>query len=215
MIKECDGIILDIDGTMWDSTEICARGYNNAITRLLGKDYPHCNADLLRKLFGKTTAEIGAGLFPDRTPQEQYDFTMECIHDEMICFRETPPQPFPGLKDVLTLLKTKADLFIVSNCECGYIEFFMKCSDIDGSYIKEHLCVGDTGLDKQGNISLLIEKYGLKHAVYVGDVQGDADSAHAAGIPIIFASYGFGNICDADYTVNSLEELPGLFGIQR
>ena len=211
-LQECDGIIFDIDGTMWDSTEICARGYNRAIDRLLGRDYPHCNAAILKKLFGKTTQEIGAGLFPDRTRQEQYDFTMECIREEMVCFHETPPVPFEGLREVLELLKGHFPMFIVSNCECGYIEFFMESGGLE-EYFTDHLCPGDTGLDKKGNIGEIIRRHGLKKAVYIGDVQGDADSAHGAGIPIIYAAYGFGTVSDPDCTIQTLAQLPELFGL--
>ena len=63
LMLRCDGIIFDVDGTLWDSTDICALGFNRAIERLLGKDYPKTNGDQLKKLFGKTTAGIGAGLF--------------------------------------------------------------------------------------------------------------------------------------------------------
>ncbi len=212
IIKGCDGIILDIDGTLWDSTQVCAIGYNKAISRLLGEDYPHCDGAKLKTLFGKTTAGIGAGLFPDRTEQEQYDFTMECIREEMICLHRTPPRPYEGVRQALSRIRENIDLFIVSNCESGYIELFMESCGLEDC-IKDHLCPGDTGFDKKGNILEIIRRYDLKQAVYVGDVQTDAEAAHGAGIPIIYASYGFGQIKDAEYRIDRPDQLPGLFGI--
>lgn len=201
-----DGIIFDVDGTLWDSTEICALGFNRAIDRLLGKDYPRTNADQLKTLFGKTTAGIGAGLFPDRSPQEQVDFTLECIREEMVCLREEAPLPYPGIPEAVRELSKRYPLFIVSNCEQGYIELFMESSGLT-SYFTDHLSLGDTGHVKKDNIEEIIRRNHLKNAVYIGDVQGDADSAHGAGIPIIYAAYGFGKIKDAEYTIQSPLEL--------
>ena len=52
-----------------------------------------------------------------------------------------------------------------------------------------------------------MERNHLKYPVYVGDVQGDADASHAAGVPIIYASYGFGEITDAEEKIDRFEDL--------
>ena len=129
----------------------------------------------------------------------------------MICLHETPPGPFEGIREALERLKGLCPMFIVSNCEGGYIEFFLESSNLT-EYFTDHLCLSDTGFNKKGNIEEIIRRHGLKNAVYVGDVQGDADSAHGAGIPIIYASYGFGNVSDPDYVIASPGELPDVFG---
>ena len=54
---------------------------------------------------------------------------------------------------------------------------------------------------------LLAERNALDCAVYVGDTQGDLDSASAAGIPFIFASYGFGTV---DKEVPEAENIDGI-----
>jgi phosphoglycolate phosphatase len=38
----------------------------------------------------------------------------------------------------------------------------------------------------------VVQDFNLQQPVYVGDTQGDYDSATKAGVPIIFAEYGFG-----------------------
>lgn len=205
-----DGIIFDVDGTLWDSTEICARGFNRAIERLLGKDYPRTDADQLKTLFGKTTAGIGAGIFPDRTPEEQVAFTLECIREEMVCFEEEAPKPYPGVPEMVKELAKRYKLFIVSNCEQGYIEFFMDSSGLR-EYFTDHLSLGDTGRVKKDNIEEIVRRNHLKNAIYIGDVQGDADSAHGAGVPIVYAAYGFGKIKDAEYEIHSPLELTQIF----
>ena len=52
-----DGIIFDVDGTLWDSTEAVARSWNQAIEE--NTDFSlSLTADWLKSLFGKTMDEI-------------------------------------------------------------------------------------------------------------------------------------------------------------
>lgn len=39
---------------------------------------------------------------------------------------------------------------------------------------------------------LLMERNGIAEAAYVGDTQGDLEAARLAGIPFVWAAYGFG-----------------------
>ena len=58
-----DGIIFDVDGTLWDSTEVVARSWNQAINE--NSDLPaDLTAAKIKSLFGKTMNEITAALFP-------------------------------------------------------------------------------------------------------------------------------------------------------
>ena len=63
---------------------------------------------------------------------------------------------------------------------------------------------------KADNIKLVMERNGAERAIYVGDIQKDSDAAHKAGIDCIYASYGFGEICDAVATLKSFDELPAV-----
>lgn len=48
----------------------------------------------------------------------------------------------------------------------------------------------------------------LRRPVNVGDTQKDAAAAEKAGIPFIFAEYGFGDAPNAALRIGSIEELP-------
>ena len=52
-----------------------------------------------------------------------------------------------------------------------------------------------------------MERNGLKDVVYVGDTQGDADACKAAGVPFVFAEYGFGDVPDAEDRISKISEL--------
>lgn len=95
---------------------------------------------------------------------------------------------------------------IVSNCQSGYIELFLRKTGLE-PYITDTECYGDTGKNKDENIRLVVERNSLKHPVYVGDTQGDCDAAAKAGVPFVFASYGFGQADHADAVIASFDEL--------
>ena len=49
-----------------------------------------------------------------------------------------------------------------------------------------------------------------KLTVYVGDTQGDADACAKAGIPMIWVSYGFGQVKEPWAAVDRFDALPAL-----
>jgi phosphoglycolate phosphatase len=78
-------------------------------------------------------------------------------------------------------------------------------------YFCDFECAGDTGLSKGENLALVISRNGFRAPVFIGDTQGDANAAKAAGIPFIFARYGFGSAPDALWGVDGVKDLLEMF----
>lgn len=97
-------------------------------------------------------------------------------------------------------------LFIVSNCQCGYIEAFLKYHKL-GEYFKDFECSGKTSLVKGENIVDIMKRNHLEHSIYVGDTQGDCDAAKLANIPFVYASYGFGEVDRYDYVIKEISDI--------
>lgn len=74
-------------------------------------------------------------------------------------------------------------------------------------YISGHLCFGDTGTEKGETIRRLMARHDITSAVYIGDTQGDLDAADGAGIPFVYAAYGFGEVARWDEKIGSFPEL--------
>ena len=113
---------------------------------------------------------------------------------------------FPKLEETLKRLSQKYKLFIVSNCQDGYIQCFFKAHKLN-KYFLDYECWGVTGLSKGENNKIIMERNQLKGPIYVGDTNGDAEAAKVAGIPFVFARYGFGNVEEYDFVIDSFEEL--------
>ena len=186
-----ESLIFDIDGTLWDSRVLVAEGYNLQLQEE-GLAQFRTDPETLKALFGKVMTDIADALFPTLPAQERYPLMERCMARENRYLHENPCQVgYPGIRETLEALSRNHRLFIVSNSQCGYPEVCMEKLGIR-ELISGHLCFGDTQAPKGETIRILMERHGITSAAYIGDTQGDADAARDAGIPFVWASYGFG-----------------------
>lgn len=203
-----DSIIFDVDGTIWDSTQSVADSWNIAIKKHSGLDLTLDPVSLSR-VFGKTMTEIADAFFPGLEPAERMKLLDFCFEEENRYLETHPGIVYEGVAETIRDLAGRYPLFIVSNCQCGYIEVMLKTTGL-APYIKDHLCFGETQTPKGDTIRTLVARNGLKAPVYVGDTRGDADACSAAGVPFIFAEYGFGDVPDARMRIRTFSDLKSL-----
>ena len=201
------GIIFDLDGTLWDSAENVCKAWNE----VFHLRYPALNKTItvpeLHSYMGKTPDVIGELMFPDLDPALRKEIIDACGSHENEFLLEKGGILYPDVVETLERLRERYSLYIVSNCQEGYIEGFLEFYEL--SYLFEDFeSAGKTGLSKAENNRLVMERNGVSLAVYVGDTQGDLDAADAAGIPFIHASYGFGNTNRPTAAINTFAELP-------
>lgn len=205
-----ENIIFDVDGTLWDSTEVVAQAWNKAIAEV-GGTKAVVNAAILKREFGKTMKVIADNLFPDADEVMKALLMKKCCVYEYEALEENEETLlYPAVVETIKELAQRHRLFIVSNCQTGYIELFMKKAGVE-AYIEDWECFGDTGKVKGENIRLLMERNKLAGAVYVGDTQGDYEATQLARIPFIFAQYGFGSVENPAQAIECFEELLPLF----
>jgi phosphoglycolate phosphatase len=123
--------------------------------------------------------------------------------------RERGGELYPFVRELLPELSRARPLFIVSNCQAGYIEAFF---DFTGCarFFRDHECWGSTGRAKAENLAELIARNALARPVYVGDTAGDQEAAMACGVPFVHARYGFAPGLCSPLAISSFAELPGL-----
>ncbi len=204
-----DGIIFDVDGTIWDSTPVVQDAWNQALIDI-GIEDVKVTAGRLKGLFGLPMDEIIADILPMYSEEIRKKYKPVCYEYEERYLREKAGIVYPQLEEVLKELSSRTKLFVVSNCQAGYVELLYEKTGFE-KYFIDHLCPGDTGLLKADNIRLIMERYQLQNPVYVGDTQMDANACKDAGVPIVFASYGFGRVENPDYVIKSPIDLLTLF----
>ena len=204
------GIIFDMDGTLWDSAAQVAESWNVA-AKGIGYEY-HLTAEDIMAVMGKPMDELAELIFKQPNREDSMRLLKVCGDYENEYLRENGAKLYPELRNTMETLKTMGySLYIVSNCQSGYIEAFL-------DYYKFHdlfddiECFGNNNKQKNENISLIVDRNELDKAVYVGDIQGDYEATMKAGLPFIHAAYGFGKINDKVVTINELKELPEIIG---
>lgn len=199
------GIIFDMDGTLWDSAAGVAESWNEAMRRTGYKRKPLTAQDI-QSVMGKTMEDIANILFPDLDHVDQENLSNLCYQLENEYLREHGGVLYSNIRETMERLKETYHLYIVSNCQSGYIEAFLGYYRFD-DLIEDFACYGDNSEPKGVNIKLLCERNGLDDAVYVGDIQGDYDESMKAGVRFIHAAYGFGTIKEKVPKIHKFEEL--------
>ena len=117
-----DGLILDVDGTLWDSTSIVADAWTKAV-RENGCEDLTITADMLKQLFGKTMNVIADLLLPELSAEERCHIMDVCCKYEHRALEENECHIcYSKVVDTIQTLSEKLPVFIVSNCQSGYIE---------------------------------------------------------------------------------------------
>lgn len=190
-----DGILFDLDGTLWNATDAITVSWAEAL-----KDAPDVEQlptkEQLESVMGMTAEELMATLFPTLTKERHLELFERCCQVENVYLREHGGTLYPEMEETLSRLSEKLPLFIVSNCNAEYIPCFLDAHKLH-SYFRDWECIGRTGKPKGDNIQLVVQRNGLEHPVYIGDTSMDQDAAGKAGVPFIYAAYGFGQVTGA------------------
>lgn len=201
-----DGILFDLDGTLWDSTPALA-----GIWKIIFARHPELKRGPIeipevRGCMGLLLDDIARKLFPDEPDEVRLPLNEEFIELAPAYLAEHRGEAYPGAAEVLERLTKTTRLFVVSNCQEGYIEGFYEATGL-GGFFSGSECAGHTGLPKSENIKLVVERYGLKSPVYIGDTMLDYTSARDAGVPFLHAAYGFGEVPEAS-AVQAFTDIP-------
>lgn len=200
-----DAIIFDIDGTLWDSRIPVAHSWNRSIEKYTGKPSTF-TPEYLGQYFGRTMDVIVSVLLPDKTPEERAKYGELIFQEENEWLEHEPGLVYPGVEETMEQLRARWPLYVVSNCQCGYIETMLRVTGL-GRFISGTLCYGDTNEGKGKNLVTLANRYGLKSPIYVGDTQGDADACAEAGMPMVYAAYGLGEVRHPWKRIDAFAEL--------
>jgi phosphoglycolate phosphatase len=202
-----NGIIFDIDGTLWDASESVAAAWNEVLAQQTDTAGLQIPPEQMRSLMGKTAAEIYRVLFPGLSEKRRSEIGELCSKHTNGYLQEHLGTLYPQVKETLRELSRDFRLFIVSNCQVNYLEILLDRCGLR-SFFTDTECYGRTLKSKGENIQLLLDRNNLEKAVYVGDTQLDFDSAQYAGIPFLHAAYGFGSINEKVPAIQAFSELP-------
>ncbi len=202
-----EAIIFDLDGTMWNALDSILLTWNRVVA-----NHPECGRgeitpEEMGVCLGLPMTAIADRLFPSLSQKKQDELLAECCELENAYLAKHGGILYPYLKETLAALKNEYKLFVVSNCQKGYIESFIKAHGLE-EYFDDIECWGNNLLPKGENNKVIMRRNNVTRAVYVGDTSGDEESARVAGIPFVFANYGFGEAISPDVVLSEFSRLP-------
>ena len=203
--KRIDAMIFDLDGTLWNTVDSCLK-----VTSLVKKEHSDITKDVTRKeiesAMGKISDEIVNIYYGYLSREKGEKYANEAFNKNVENLLKEGGTLYPNTRETIIKLSKKYKLYIVSNCVKGYIESFLNTSGLKDCF-EDYESYGNTLLSKGENIKLVISRNNLKNAIYIGDTEGDMKASTYAGIPFVYASYGFGKVESFDYKINDISEL--------
>ena len=141
-----DGILFDLDGTLWDSRDGVLKAWNEVISLHPEAERGPLTKEEILPCFGLPMNEIRDRLLKDAAPEAR-ERVMEamCAHENEYLLAHGGIL-FPDLEDTLAYLAARFPLFIVSNCQDGYIQAFLGAHRL-GKYFKDQISEGKIDKD--------------------------------------------------------------------
>lgn len=192
-------LIFDLDGTLWDSRATIIKIWNEVLGKhqLIQREL---KPEDMNQYMGLLAHDIVKDIIPGISDLQAQALLSEIVAEENKILHIHGGILYDGVESTLKSLASTHSLFIVSNCQDGYIESFLEYYQFNNLFIdfESH---GRTQKTKSENIKLLMERNHLtiEDSVYIGDTQTDYNSAKANGLPFVFCQYGFGELSDSRY----------------
>lgn len=201
-----NNLIFDLDGTIWDARHTVLKTWNEVFLKF---GFDEVSLEELTLYTGLEQHEIIMNLL-------NTNYENACKLSSLLAIEEQKKIDdiggvlYPDVKNSLFELNKKFNLYIVSNCQDGYIESFLKYYELNNLFI-DYESAGKTKKSKEKNIKLLMNRNQIINAVYIGDTEGDNLASKSNNIPFVYAKYGFGNVKSFDYVIHKFSELLSIF----
>ena len=206
-LPEIEDVIFDLDGTLWDSCAGVAQAWTK-VAGMLGYSIKFLTDDI-KNFMGLSGSEIKKILKRDFKITDE-KFFQECVKEEVNTLCKENTQLYKNVEETLSILKqNNKRLFIVSNCQEGYIEKFLQIYNLK-KYFNDFLCSGNVFKNKTCALSFLKDKYQIEKFIYVGDLEKDFDACFNNGGDFVFAAYGFGKDNNYLNKIDKILQLPKL-----
>lgn len=188
-------LIFDLDGTLWNACETIAQAWEQ-----VRKDFAIAgkiiDKEAVEGICGLITEEVFKVIFPNN--YQNKSLIEACLKAQSDLLATQGGKPYEGVIDMLHNLAKDYNLFIVSNCQKGYIELFINQFQL-ADQIKDFACYGDALQPKAYNIKTILKRNAIEKAVYIGDTMGDCQASRANELPFIYCAYGFGHVAPSQY----------------
>ena len=205
-------LIFDLDGTILDTLQDLKNAVNHALNFY---NLPEKDLEFVRKAIGNGTTVLIQRCTPSCLSGEERNKVFNTFKSYYLEHYVDCTKPYEGIKEMLTKLKGKVTLAVVSNKDNDLTnkiinkEYHGLFDIIQGSYL-DHPKKPDPYL-----INKIIKENNLDrdNCLYIGDTNIDKESATNAGLPYLLVNYGYRTkeelekMCPNDTTLSSVNDL--------
>ena len=205
-------VIFDLDGTILDTLEDLKNAVNHALNFY---NYPEKDLEFVRKAIGNGTTILIKRCTPSTLSDEERNKVFDVFKSYYLEHYADYTKPYIGIKEMLTKLKGKATLAVVSNKDNDLTKKIINKAFpglfdiIQGSYL-DHPKKPDPYL-----INKIIKENNIykEDCLYIGDTNVDKESATNVSLPYLLVNYGYRTkeelekMCPNDTTLSSVNEL--------
>jgi len=205
-------LIFDLDGTILDTLVDLKNAVNQALNYF---KLPEKDLEFVRKAIGNGTTVLIKRCTPSSLSDEERQKVFDVFKAYYLSHYADYTKPYPGMKEMLSKLKGKVTLAVVSNKDNDLTnkiitkEYPGLFDIIQGSYL-DHPKKPDPYL-----INKIIKENNINkdECLYIGDTNVDKESATNVGLPYLLVNYGYRTkeelekMCPNDTTISSVDEL--------
>src|SRR5262249_38707414 len=165
-----DAIVFDLDGTLWDTNASCAVAWNRVLARHRIPFRTITEHDV-RGVTGRPHDECIREVFAGLAEAHILTLAAETQTEDNRVVAELGGELFADVDAGLRRLCARYPLFIVSNCQAGYVETFFQWSTLGGCF-RDFECWGNTGLSKTQNLRVVIDRNTRRPPALAGATSG-------------------------------------------
>ena len=195
-------ICFDWDGTLADSMQLCVEELRLTLRRMGLPEQPE---DVLRRCNGPTYEEAASIV---GVPAGRVGEYMQTRLNAELELCPTVNRLFPGIREMLELLREQATLCVVSNGMRDYLSLCLRSVGIEDFF--ERVETFRPGRSKAQALGEVLAEPKPERVWMVGDRLGDIEAGKANGVTTVAACYGYGTPDEwaaADMQARTVEEL--------
>ncbi|MFN0007328.1 MAG: HAD family hydrolase [Planctomycetota bacterium] len=209
-----DAVVFDLDGTLVATDRFwvdAARAGARRGFQELGIEHSMPTSTQWMSLVGHPIGQGFARLFPDLPEASRKRLQKLCEEEESKALKSGQAALLPGVAQTLTALKERGvRLGVASNCGQDYLDAMMHGLGL-ARWIEEARCLDSPGTTSKAlMVANLVDTFGTRSAVMVGDRAGDRDAAWENGLPHVHFVRGFAEVGEEVTCEASIEEMSEL-----
>lgn len=197
-------IIFDMDGTLWNTTNITLESAN--LVALKYDDVKPFTVDIIENGMGLSFKENVRNYFPYLDKDTGSKYLNEIISNTIKLINEKDTYIYDGVIDTIKKLSKNYKLAIVTNNNTDYVELFLNKSGLN-DYFVDYLGAATYNISKSDAIKVIINRNNEENCFYVGDTKRDKDASKEAKCTFIHARYGFDKSLESKYHIDSINEI--------